>query len=100
MPIPYHGPTSAQFAPRLGNVYADETIIPLQSTGYAYQVPHITYVVQSGDTLAEVTKRLYGSNTPDNRRKVRNAGFYPGSVIHAPALTESTGNDNGYVASL
>lgn len=100
MPIPYHGPTSSQFAPHLGFTYADKTIVPIQQTGYADHSPHITYVVQEGDTLAHVTKLLYGKNTPQNRQKVRNAGFYPGSVIHAPLNSTEGNTDNGYVASL
>ena len=101
MPIPYQGPTSSQFAPKLGHVYADRAIVPIQTGGYGDTVPHISYVVQPEDTLASVTKRLYGSNTPDNRRKVRNAGFRVGNVIHAPVTIPSeTGISNGYVASL
>lgn len=99
MPTPYGGPTSAQFAPRIGHTYADETIVPIQSVGYSPHVPHISYIIQPEDSIGDVTRKLYGSNTPENRRKVRNAGFQVGNVIHVPVpITE--GSSNGYRASL
>lgn len=100
MPTPYVGPTSSQFRPHLGSTYASETIVPIQVVGFAPHVPHISYIVQPEDTLADVTKRLYGSNTPENRKKVRNAGFRTGNVIHVPAPITEGNNNGGYVASL
>lgn len=99
MPIPYHGPTSAQFAPKLGQALASNQVVPLQSTGFAYQPPMVSYVVQPEDTLSTVTQKLYGANTPANRRKVRNAGFHVGNVIHAPALIHDP-TQSQYHASL
>ena|SRR6185437_15794971 len=100
MPTPYGGPTSAQFAPRMGHVHADNAIVPIQTIGYSPHVPHISYIVQPEDTLASVTKLLYGTNTPANRHKVRSAGFQVGNVIHVP-VSNTEGNANGgYRASL
>lgn len=86
MPIPYHGPTSSQFAPNMGAPVADEQVLPIAAFNNVYRVPHVSYVVSDSDTLADVARRLYGANTPDTRNRVRNAGFYPGSIIHVPAL--------------
>lgn len=89
MPIPYHGPTSPQFAPKLGTPVADTQDVSIHSAQFVYQVPMITYVVQPDDSLAEVARRLYGVNTPDTRNAIRNAGFHPGSVINVPARTHT-----------
>lgn len=87
MPIPYHGPTSAQFAPHMGQPIASEQIVPIATQGFVYQTPHITYVVQEGDSLGDVARMLYGANTPESRKALRNAGFHPGSVINIPVNT-------------
>ena len=89
MPIPYHGPTSRdpRALPKMGTPLADHALVPIAQTGFAYQVPVITYVVQSSDRIADVARRLYGSNTPSTRKLIRESGFYPGSVIHVPAKT-------------
>lgn len=84
MPIPFHGPTSAQFAPDMGSAVADNQVLPIAAFGFVYRTPHISYVVQPGDTLGDVARTLYGNNSPDSRNRVRNAGFYPGSIIHVP----------------
>lgn len=93
MPIPYNGPTSAQFRPFMGDTFADQQVLPVAAFNLPYIVPHITYVVQDNDTLADVARRLYGVNNRESRNMVRNAGFYPGSVINVPAHTpESKSN--------
>lgn len=84
MPIPYHGATSPQFAPKMGSVYGDAQIVPVATWNFVYQTPHITYVVQPEDTLGSVAKALYGANTPENRNSLRNMGFKTGAILNVP----------------
>lgn len=92
MPAPYDGPTSAQFRPDLGTPQFSGESIPVATYGLVSTVPHVVYVVQDGDTLAQVARVLYGANNPQNRAKVRHVGFYPGAIHHVPASTFNIGD--------
>ena len=85
MPTPYTGPTSRQFSPEFGFTALDgaNDAQPMSQT-FVTEEPHVTYIIQQGDTIDSVARRLYGDNTPATRARVRRNGFYVGSIHHVP----------------
>jgi len=84
MPAPYTGPTSNQFAPIMGEAQLDDAGLAPMSQTFVTGVPHITYIVQEGDTIEQVARTLYGENTPQSRARVRRGGFHVGAVHKVP----------------
>lgn len=81
MPDPYDVATSAQFRPDLGYAYASDPSWNPPHTQINSARESMFYTVQPGDTLGAVARALFGSNVPQTRAKLQQAGFYPGSVI-------------------
>lgn len=77
---PFLGPTSTQILHPVQLRGADP--LPYGEGGIDRPERYV-YVVQPGDTLADVARKLYGANTHENRRKLMHHALIEGTVIAA-----------------
>lgn len=69
------------FTPVMGGAQADAG--QRVHTSYVGDEPVRFYKVQQGDTIADMARALYGSNSRFNRNRVRLQQHTPGSLIHS-----------------